>query len=197
MTWTTSKTFVAGDVLTAADLNTYLRDNTTQLYNDLALATAGLTKSMQMVGEDLTEHTVHSAGYTDMVTVTATVAAAATTEIIIIVPFRKTAGAAASASLLVTVTTSGGTTTGGVSPVTDAVNLAGSGLMIMRCPPRYTNYVNAGYVTAVFAGSTEVKSYAATTQRQTGTLTSVKIQGLTGSTSVDVGVQGVKVYANP
>lgn len=41
MTWTTPKTFVSGDVLTAAEMNTYVRDNTSDLNTRMATFESG------------------------------------------------------------------------------------------------------------------------------------------------------------
>lgn len=201
MTWTTSKTFVAGDVLTAAELNTYLRDNTTQLYNDLTTATANIANTMMLIGSDLNERTTTNSGaYADLSTITPSPSATpATSELLVVVPYRKTSGAAAFASLLIKVTTSGGAVNViTASPVTDSVNLAGSGLLVARIPPRYTNYVNSAYWEAGFLGSTATAySGSGSLQRQTGTLTSVIVQGNVSSSSITLGIQGVKLYALP
>lgn len=41
MTWTTPKTFVSGDVLTASEMNTYVRDNTSDLNTRLTTFESG------------------------------------------------------------------------------------------------------------------------------------------------------------
>lgn len=202
MTWVAPRTWVAGEVVTAAYMNSNVRDNTIDLDTRATAATAAVATlnagAWVKIAEDLTETTINSLGYTTLKTLTPSPAATpATSEILILIPFRKTAGAAASASILVTVTTSGGTGSGGLSPVTDAVNLAGSGLMIIRFPPRYTNYVNSGMMSSVFTGSTQVTGQTTAAQRASGTLTNVIIQGLVGSASISLGIQGVKVYAIP
>lgn len=48
--WTSSKTFVAGDTLTAAELNTYVSDNTQHLYDVLNAAWTSFTPTLTQSG---------------------------------------------------------------------------------------------------------------------------------------------------
>lgn len=54
MAWTTQKTWVTGEVLTAPDLNTYVRDDMNYLYNGRELASAGISGAQSIANNTTT-----------------------------------------------------------------------------------------------------------------------------------------------
>lgn len=190
MTWTTPKTWVTGDVLTASDMNTYVRDNTNYLNTQVGSAPI-------LAGSDTTERTTTAVapGTTWQVTVSIP----STASICVELSYRKSTGGAYSASVGVS-TVADSSATHMLGTVTDASNRVNSGYLQVWIPPRYADYTYSArwLAEASHDGSTYVQYHGAGfTQRGTGTVTRVDVNAQVGNAAITAGIYGIKVWAYP
>lgn len=192
MTWTAPRTWVVGETLTAALLNTHIRDNELDIDSRLdALEAGGLVLAGASTGESSTTST-GAAGTLSQVT---GLSIPATSGILVILPFRKTAGAAAGVSSMSIELSSEGDVLG--NTLTDTANSAGSGLIVARYAPYAANYVRAAQARSSFrnaAGTNTYVDWAATSDRSSNAITAVTASGVVGSASITLATQGMKVY---
>lgn len=157
--------------------------------SNLTLGATGMT----FAGATTTEGTTTSASLATLSTVT--VSLAQTVPFLVVGSWRKTGGAAASVSLSLMLNA---TSTGGGQVVSTATDRIESGQFQFYVGPRTTNYRRpSGFATNFFNVASDAPQVIAAdgTEAPTATITSVIIQGVSGSGSVTLGVADVSVYA--
>lgn len=203
MAWMTPRTWVVGETLTAALLNTHLRDNLLDVdsrLDSLETDVDSLGTAPKLIAENTTESTTNNTGSFATLVSIGSLNIPATSGIMIKFSFRKTSGAAASAGILVQLNVS----SAGVwiiGTATDNANSLGNGYAVFDIPPFLDNdYDDAAIGSSSFVNDAGTETHANADQsspRSSAAVTTVLVQGVVSSSSITLGVQGVRVYEYP
>lgn len=193
MAWTTPRTWVVGETLTAALLNTHVRDNENDIDTRLDdLESAGAVRLLAAGGAEVSTTSTSAA---DMVTF-GSLSVPLTSELIVTCTARKGSGAAASEAVYLVVNS----TSLVQVIVTNANNEADFAYVQFRVPPYIASYTYLayGYSQARSAGSTNTYANGVLLgARPNAVITSVKIQASVSSASISGFVGAARLYEAP
>lgn len=192
--WTTPRTWVVGETVTAALFNTHIRDNSIDLDSRMDALDGAVILAGTDTSEDSTTATV-TEGALNSVT---GLSIPATSGIRVVLPFRKSTGAAASVqSLSIELNASDGSVN--ATTLSDAANSAGSGVAIIEFAPYDADYGSViGWSYFRNAAGTETnKNWSRTSPRDNATVSSVNAAGTVSSASITLYTQNMKVYELP
>lgn len=195
MSWTTPRTWVVGEVVTAALLNTHLRDNMIDV--DSRLDALEASDTIILVGEDTTERTTTSTSPASLSSVTG-LSIPVTSGIRVVLSFAKTSGAAAKPTFSIGMTSNASASS--ATDTTDSANSAGSGIVIVDFAPYGSGYDYAGGGHSYFKNAASTLTNAiwnVGNARPNAVIQEVTITGFVSSSSITLKTKDLKVYEIP